>query len=69
MLRKAGFVDIVATASCESYGNPETTRLFGKTAAGFIDSYANTAIQMGWADKEQNEQMKQEVYKLKRWRR
>ena len=60
MLRKAGFFDIIATASCEYYGTPEATRYFGQKAAGFISSFANTAIQLGWADKETIEQMKHE---------
>jgi ubiquinone/menaquinone biosynthesis C-methylase UbiE len=60
ILRKAGFVNITATASCENYGTAEATRSFGETAAGFIDSFAKIAIQLGWTDKETIEQIKQE---------
>ena len=33
---------------------------FGKTAAGFIESFAKTAIQLGWTDRNMIEQIKQE---------
>lgn len=60
MLRKAGFINTIAAASCEHYGTPEATKSFGETAAGFIESFAKTATQLGWTDRNMIEQIKQE---------
>ena len=52
VLREVGFVRVVASASCESYGTPEATRWIGEVMARYIPSNLETAVRLGWADAE-----------------
>jgi ubiquinone/menaquinone biosynthesis C-methylase UbiE len=52
VLRESGFVRVIGSASCESYGAPQATQWFGEVMARYIPSNLETAVRLGWADVE-----------------
>ena len=44
LLHKAGFVKVRASATAESYGDPEATRAFGAVMAKYMTSHLKTAM-------------------------
>jgi pimeloyl-ACP methyl ester carboxylesterase/SAM-dependent methyltransferase len=47
LLREAGFVDVVASATVEAYGSPDANREFAEFNAGMAESLAGTAAAGG----------------------
>lgn len=53
LLRKAGFTRIVASATCEFHNNLEDTRKRGYLSSKLIEHMADTAVNLGWADRDE----------------
>lgn len=53
LLRVTGFVNIQATASCESDGLLEETKKRGDLAAKLLEHMSETIVQQGWCSKEE----------------
>jgi len=50
VLHEAGFTNVKASASVETYGTPEATKEFGEVMARYMSSHLQTAINQGWID-------------------
>lgn len=50
ILREAGFVEIVGTSSCDSYGTPESTLSFSKYfGEAYLNQHRELILKQGWA--------------------
>lgn len=50
LLRKAGFVKVQASGTCECDGTYQDTKKRGVLAARLIENMSETALKLGWAD-------------------
>jgi hypothetical protein len=60
VLHEAGFENVTASATVETYGTPEATLEFGEVMARYMSSHLKTAIDQGWVDSNTVDEMTDE---------